>query len=154
MQPAYPIESTPSNPGVQDESLAASARNWNYRQFFIRPLKNLECIRDDSTADAVIRTVVGILCCAVSEKNARRLIRHLPNPLTLQTLRGVRQDPSPVSHDECVAVISRKFQVSPETAARLTQTVLDSVKCAVGEIILLESAKSLGEDWYRAAAGP
>lgn len=153
MQSEYPINDAGLNPGAKEGHFSTSTLNWNYRHFFIRPLKNLDCIPDESTADAVTRAVLGILCCAVSEKTARRLTRHLPNPLTLQSLRDVQQDSSPVSHDECIVAISRKFQISQENAARLTQTVLDSVKCAVGEIILTESAKALGEDWYRAATG-
>jgi hypothetical protein len=46
-----------------------------------------------------------------------------------------------------VTEISRQFQISEENALIVTQTVIRSVKSAVGGIILMEVAESLAEDW-------
>lgn len=153
MQPENQIVPTKWNTGAKSGISANPSRDWNYRQFFIRPLKNLDFIPDETTADAMARAVLGMLCSAVSEKNAGRLIRHLPNPLTVESLRGARTGSDPASHGQCVAEIARKFHIPEEHAVQLTRTVLLSTKCAVGEIILMEAAESLGEDWCQAVKG-
>lgn len=145
----------PNRAGARRSSgaLNHSLQHLNYQLFFIRPLRNLEFIRDEPTADAITRAVLRILSCAVSEEHARKLTRHLPDPLSMEILRGARKAPSPVSHGECVAAISEQFHISEENAVLLTQTVLGSTKCAVGQIILTEVMKSLGEDWCTAIEG-
>jgi hypothetical protein len=110
-------------------------------------LRSLEFVADASAADAYTRTVVKFLSGSASDKSARKLKRYLPVPLTTETLRDKKTAPASVSHAECVTEISRQFQISEEDALIVTQTVIRSVKSAVGGIILMEVAESLAEDW-------
>jgi hypothetical protein len=128
------------------ESLSFTRRQKYYR-FFIRPLESLEFVADASAADAYTRTVVKFLSGSATDKCARKLNRYLPVPLTTETLRDKETAPASVSHAECVTEISRQFQISEENALIVTQTVIRSVKSAVGGIILMEAAESLAEDW-------
>lgn len=124
-----------------------STRYRKYNRFFIRPLINLEFVADESAADAYTRTVVKFLSGSASDKSARKLSRYLPVPLTTETLRDKETAPASISHAECVTEISRQFRISEENASIVTQTVIGSVKSAVGWIVLTEVAESLAEDW-------
>jgi len=122
-------------------------QNGSYQNFFILPLKKLPIVKDDDTADAAAKAVMGILASAVSEEDARKLTEHLPDPLDMDTLRGMQAFSSPVSFEMAVIEIARQFQLSEEDAAELVKAVLGKAKAAVGQTTLMEVAGNLGEDW-------
>ncbi|HHP7236506.1 MAG TPA: DUF2267 domain-containing protein [Desulfobacterales bacterium] len=147
MRPGKRDATTEAGTNIEGGESLIFTRHQKYYRFFIRPLRSLEFVADESAADAYAHAVLKFLSCAASEKNARKLVRYLPDPLTIEILRDTETASTSVSHAECVTEISRQFRMSEQNASIVTQTVIRSVKSAVGGIILMEVAESLAEDW-------
>ncbi|MDZ4723048.1 MAG: hypothetical protein SGI97_03975 [candidate division Zixibacteria bacterium] len=63
-------------------------------QNFTQKVRQLGYIQDDRTADAAVKTVLGLLTTYVQEPQARNLTEKLPSELSFERLRGHMSDPN------------------------------------------------------------
>jgi uncharacterized protein (DUF2267 family) len=93
----------------------------------------LDFAGDPHVADSMVQTVLGILFSSVDESAARHLAEHLPEPLTVEALRGhaVRKD-APAFQDY-VREVRKEFGLSDDQAFELIDHVARVTHEAVGE---------------------
>lgn len=116
-------------------------------QEIIRRVKELDFIGDEETADAAVKAVLGILASRLDEVQARRLTESLPEPLTLERLRGHQKRIEEISVAQYIAEIGTQFKISTDQANTLINTVLHIAKEATGDGVLVEIENRLPSDW-------
>jgi uncharacterized protein with GYD domain len=99
-------------------------------QSFLDELKRCEFIRDEATADAAGKAVLGILASSMDEGEAHLLTRFLPEPLTLERLRGHQARQLGLTTPQFVEEIRRQFKLRDREAGLLILTVLNAAKAA------------------------
>ena len=114
---------------------------------FIEDVMSLGFISDEYTADAAVKATLGILASKMKEEEAKKLTAELPDPLTLEKLRGHQQRVTPTTVEQYIEEISDEFLLNHEEARELVDTVLHTAKDAVGGETLSEIEKKLPPDW-------
>lgn len=116
-------------------------------QEFIQPVQKLGFIGDPDQADAAAKAVLGILASRLEPDDARRLTEKLPEPLTLDRLRGHQVRTPDLSVDQYVAEIATKFRLNHEQASELVDTVLHEAWEAAGDGTMNDIRAKLPPDW-------
>lgn len=107
-------------------------------QRFVEGVKRLSFIRTDEKADAAIKAVLGILASSMNSEQAEKFTAKLPEPLTLQSLRGHQARPLDITIEEFFDEIGAQFKLNPDQAKILVDTVFRLAKGAVGEDTITE----------------
>jgi uncharacterized protein (DUF2267 family) len=116
-------------------------------QEFIDDIKVLDFIKDDNTADAAIKAVLGIMAGSIKEEDAKFITGALPEPLRYQKLRGHRKQMTAVTFEQCISRIAQEFDMNESRARILTDTVLRSTRAALGGDRLGQVEEILPESW-------
>lgn len=114
---------------------------------FIDDVSDLDFIQDRDIADAAVKAVLGILASRVKESEAKKLTEDLPDPLTLERLRGHQRRVTPISAEQFVDEIGAQFSLNRDQARELVNTVLHTAKDAVAEETISELEEKLPSDW-------
>lgn len=120
-----------------------------YRDFIDR-VKKLQFIQDEQTADAAVKSVLGILTSRMQETQAYNLTEKLPQQLDLETLRGHQEHPTNLSINEYAGVISQQFNLSLDQSRELINTVWQTAKETVGTQRFAQLSKNVPGDWAEA----
>ncbi len=97
---------------------------------FVSELRTCEFIRDEGTADAAAKAVLGILAGSMDEEEARLLTRFLPEPFTLEALRGHQARRMGITTPQFIEEIRRQLKLGDKDAGLLILTVLNAAKKA------------------------
>jgi len=116
-------------------------------QEFLDDIKALDFIKDDRTADAAIRAVLGSMTGSIRKEDAAFITGALPGPLQLSTLKGGQKKRSPISFDQCISKIAQEFDMNESRARILTDTILRSTRAALGGDRLGQVEEILPESW-------
>ena len=100
---------------------------------FVDRAKDLDFIGSYERADGVIKAVLGILASSMDEEHAKKLTGRLPEPLTLERLRGHQARPVDITIEEFFSEIGAQFRINPDQAKKAVDTVFRLCKEAVGE---------------------
>lgn len=121
---------------------------------FIQKVRDLGFIKDDATADAAIKAVLGILTSDLREPQAHALTRMLPQPLNYQKLRGhQKRSAIVIPTQEYVAEIQAQFHLTADEAKKLITTILHVTKDSLDKDTLDELTTKLPPDWARLLQG-
>ena len=116
----------------------------------IKRISKLDFIKDDQTADAAVKAVLGILAGRLDEVQARKFTEKLPEPLTLEKLRGLERRVDPITVDYYISTIGTQFALTKDQASTLVQNVLHLAKEVTGDGVLVEIERFLPSDWAEA----
>ncbi|MHB9155522.1 MAG: DUF2267 domain-containing protein [Endomicrobiales bacterium] len=115
---------------------------------FIQEVRKLGFIKDQDSADAAVKAVLGILASRLKEPQARGLSARLPAPLDYEKLRSHQAKVAlMISVDEYLAELSSQFKITLDQAGQLARTVLHVAKQAVGSDTAAELEENLSPDW-------
>jgi uncharacterized protein (DUF2267 family) len=114
----------------------------DYEQM-IDQVRELDFVGDREKADATIKAVWGVIASAVDEDTAQELTGNLPDPLTLEKLRGHQVRPTRIRPDEFVTEMSRQFRLTEEQARQLIDRVLEVGKHALPEETIADLKEAL-----------
>lgn len=117
-----------------------------YREI-LDSVKNAAKIPDDSTADAAVKKVLGILASGLHEEQARKMAEALPEPLTYEKLRGYQTRPSRVEFDQFMEEVKGELRVSGEQAGDLVDCVFHAAKDTMGDETFNTILRDLPESW-------
>lgn len=109
----------------------------DYRSF-IEGVKKLSFIRTEEKADAAVKAVLGILASSMSSEQAEKFASRLPEPLSIEHLRGHQARPLDITIEEFFDEIGAEFRLGPDQAKILVDTVFRLAKAAVGEDTITE----------------
>jgi uncharacterized protein (DUF2267 family) len=118
-------------------------------QKLVDRVKELPFIDRPGLADASVKAVLGILASRLPEAEARRLADRLPEPLTLEKLRGHQRRPDDLSVDQYYGEIAKAFNMTGSQADQIVRTVLKAARRGIGRAALEEIAAALPDDWTR-----
>jgi uncharacterized protein (DUF2267 family) len=107
-------------------------------QRFLDGVKRLQFIRTEQEADAAIKAVLGILASSMNQEQAEKFASRLPEPLTIKTLRSHQARPLDITIEEFFDEIGAEFNLNPDQAKKLVDTVFRLTKDAVGEETITE----------------
>lgn len=116
---------------------------------YIKQVTDLEFIKDEQTADAAIKAVLGILASRMEEEDARKLCQSLPQPLDCNILRGHQVRPLEISVDQYFIEIGNQFNLDYNQARVLVTRVLHCVKESLERPVIDEVEEGLPGDWSR-----
>lgn len=107
-------------------------------QRFLDGVKRLQFIRTEAAADAAIKAVLGILASSMNQEQAEKFASRLPEPLNIKTLRSPQSRPIDITIEEFFDEIGAEFNLNPDQAKKLVDTVFRLTKNAVGEETITE----------------
>ncbi len=116
-------------------------------QEFIQRARELDFIEDDTTADAAVKAVLGIMATTLDQTHAQRVAQALPEPLSLWRLRGHQQREHTIPLNEAIDVVAGQFRFSHEESDQLFHEIIACTREALPEEIVLEAQQNLPEDW-------
>ena len=85
-------------------------------------IQSLDFIEDRETADAAMKAVLGIYMSSIDEDRARKLAENLPEPLTLENLRGQQRTKTQVTPEQ---YLQDQFSISRAQTRELIPTVFN-----------------------------
>jgi len=101
-------------------------------------VESLDFIPDESTANAAIKAVLGIMLSSMRQEDAQRVAHAFPEPLTLERLRGHQIRPIRISPDYYITELALQFRFTHEQAAQLASTILHEVKSLIPEDVRID----------------
>ena len=116
-------------------------------QDFIDEVEELEFIEDREISEAAVKAVLGIMVSHIDEELAYKIVRRLPDPLTMEKLRGRQTRVVPITVDEYVAEISALFKLDEDRARQVIDAVLHVAKAIAGDGEFDELRKKMPGDW-------
>ncbi|MFA5517361.1 MAG: DUF2267 domain-containing protein [Desulfuromonadales bacterium] len=114
---------------------------------FVNAASGLSFIQDKELAEAAVKAVIGILASRLEEPEAQRLVATLPDPLSLENLRGHQAKVTDLSVDNYYGSLASQFDITAEQAQVLAVTILRLVKEALDTDGMRQIERSLPEDW-------
>jgi hypothetical protein len=115
-----------------------------------RRVRKLDFIRNDQTADAAVKAVLGILASRLNDEQAHKLAEKFPEHIVLNRFGSDDRSMQPVSVSEYTAGISAQYKISVHQARTLVRNVLYFAKVASGDSFILDIKKGLPIDWAEA----
>lgn len=88
---------------------------------------------DEQQADAAVKAAMGILASRMTEEDAKEFANYLPEPLTLDKLRGHQRYQNQVSPKDHFQVLATQFNIDAEEAERMVKDVLQTAKESLSE---------------------
>lgn len=122
------------------------AQEISYQQF-VDEVNRFEFIEDIEMADAVVKAVLGIVASRMEEGPAREFIVKLPEPLTIQKLRGHQVNITEISAGQYIDEIMEMFDLNEDQAMEVIKRVWHVTKQAVGEEVMHDVEDALPFDW-------
>ena len=101
-------------------------------QDFIEEVKGLDFIKDDATADAAIKAILGTLASSMDEASARQMTENLPEPLTYEKLRSHQAHINVFTSGNFLKQIADQFNLNMDQVDRLIHTVINLANGATG----------------------
>ena len=83
----------------------------------------------------------------MDEANAHEFTRCLPEPLTLDLLRGHQENPPQISVEDAVTTLLQQFHISREQARELFTSVTHFSRDVAGRQSFEKAAQQLPPDW-------
>jgi len=121
----------------------------DYQKYLSRVM-TFDFIPDYASADAAVKATLGLLASELDEPAARELTKNLPEPLTLERLRGHQKKTSEnISFAEYIQEIGAQFHLSMPQTSELVDTVLQITKEAIDDRVRSEILHKLPQDWSR-----
>jgi uncharacterized protein (DUF2267 family) len=114
---------------------------------FVNAAASLSFMPDEETAEAAVKAVLGILASRLEEPEAQRLVSTLPEPLSLENLRGHQMNATELTVEQYYGTLATQFGITSDQAQVLAVTVLRLVKEALDVEGMREVERSLPEDW-------
>lgn len=121
----------------------------NYSEI-IRRVRRLDFIRNDETAAAAVKAVLGTLAGRLNDEHARKLAEKFPEHLAHDGFGDERRTLEPLSVKDYTTNVCAQFKLSQHQARTLMRTVLYFTKEASGDTVILDIKKSLPTDWAEA----
>lgn len=118
----------------------------NYNDL-VQSVNNLDFVRDEQMADAIIKATLGIVASNMSEADAREFTRPLPEPLTVDKLRSHQENPNNVSPDEHIQQICNQFGLDERQAEEVVQNVFSLTKRNLPENQAGDWLNRLDNEW-------
>ncbi len=109
-------------------------------------VRKCEFISDPEKADSAVKAVLGILASSLEEDEARKLTESLPEPLTLDRLRGHQARPLRIYLTQLISEIGEEFKLTDSQAALLIMTVLRKTERALDNPELKACLKEFSDD--------
>jgi uncharacterized protein (DUF2267 family) len=103
--------------------------------------------------DAAVKAVCGILASRMDEASAREFTSRLPEPLTLDLLRGHQENPPNISVEDAATTLVQQFHISREQARELFASVTRFARDVAGREIFDKAAQHLSPDWSKLFTG-
>ena len=94
----------------------------------LQKVQELDFVSNKDTADAMIKSVLGHLASRMKEAQARKFTQDLPQPLSLEKLRGHQVNNPTISLDQFVNDLRDQFHITNEQVQSLIKTILHTVK--------------------------
>lgn len=116
-----------------------------YRRFIAR-VEALPFVADWRQADAQTKAVLGMLASNLDPALARRLTDRLPDPLTLNRLRGHQVRTERLSAEDYLAELQSQFGISREQAHQLVLTVLEAARESAGKCTFDQVADNIAPE--------
>jgi uncharacterized protein (DUF2267 family) len=113
----------------------------------VNAVQDFEFIKDEETAGAAVKAVLGVLASRLEENVARELANSLPKQLDYGTLRGRQMYVTNVSVQQYLEIIAKQFNLGHDDAWRLVRTVLHTVKDGIAEEVIDDIQEALPTDW-------
>jgi uncharacterized protein (DUF2267 family) len=113
----------------------------------VKAVQDFEFIKDEETAGAAVKAVLGVLASRLEENVARELANSLPKQLDYGTLRGRQMYVTNVSVQQYLEIIAKQFNLGHDDAWRLVRTVLHTVKDGIAEEVIDDIQEALPTDW-------
>ncbi len=117
-----------------------------YEIMLNRVRRELEFVPGREMADAALKAIWGIIVSSLDEPLAQRVTHELPEPLTLERLRGHQQRPVAPSCEELIAEIRTQFSLTHEQADELVKTCIKTGEQMLGDQILYDLKGSVPEE--------
>ena len=95
-------------------------------------VSSLDFVTDRDMADAATKAVLGIMTSNMKEDEAREFTAKLPDPLTLERLRGHQARVEHIAVYEFVIEIGNQFKLNNEQSRLLINKVLEAVEKVTG----------------------
>jgi uncharacterized protein (DUF2267 family) len=115
----------------------------------VSAVKELQFIKDKSTAEAAVKAVLGVLVSRLEEEVAKDFAETLPKPLDFDTLRGRQVNVTEVSVQQYRDTIAEQFHLELDEAWQLVRTVLHIVRDGLSDEIIEDIQETLPSDWQR-----
>jgi uncharacterized protein (DUF2267 family) len=113
-----------------------------YTQFLDRA-RRMEFVKDP---DAAVKAVYGVLASRLEENDARQFTERLPEPLTIDKLRG-QQVPTRISVDDALTSLAEQLHISRGQAGKLLMSLTRFARESIGREVFEQAAKNLPENW-------
>lgn len=94
----------------------------------IESINNLEFVENKDQADAAVKATLGRLLSALDEDGAKEISEFLPEPLSLETLRGHQENNLKINRQEFIEEISTEFNLDNNKAEELVKSVFKVTK--------------------------
>lgn len=117
---------------------------------FLQDIESLDFVKDEDTADAAIKAVLGMMSSSLQEADAKKITAALPEPLNISKLRGHQAYPTPLSFEDGVRQIAQQFHMDETHAGTLVNAILRSTRAALGGEKLGQAEDILSESWSSA----
>ena len=117
-----------------------------YEQFK-QSVRDLDFIGDEQTADAAVKAVLGVLVSRLDEDEAQRVTDHLPEPLTIDTLRGHQATPTTTPAPDYFNVIADQFHIDTNQASDVIARILRLTHDSLPDDERRRMIEHLPEDW-------
>ena len=117
---------------------------------FLKAVEEMDFIESREHADSVIKGVFGILASELDEAHAKILTERLPEPLTMEKLRGMQKYRLRISFDQYLEEISGEFGIARDQAEKLVDALFGMMLESVDMDAFNEIKSNLPDDWVRA----
>lgn len=114
-----------------------------------RRVRRLDFIRNEQTADAAVKAVLGILASRLNEEHARKITGKAEFLLQDRASDDQKRIQT-ITVAEHISQVRSQFKLTIHQARILVRNVLYFAKEASGETALAEIRKSLPADWSEA----
>ena len=114
---------------------------------FTQSTRNLDFIHDDSTADAAVKAVFGVMTSKMGEEQAKEFISFFPGPWPYDKLRSHQERPTEIDPNEYMEVIASQFDLNRQQAEELVRNLLHTTKENLPEEKVASWESMLPEDW-------
>jgi uncharacterized protein (DUF2267 family) len=113
----------------------------------IANVRKLEFMPDESTADAMVKAVLGHLARQMEERSARAFARDLPEQINYNVLLGHQTHPFSISLERVARNLKHQFRITSEQATSLITSVLRQAKTGVPNGRVHCWAEGLPHEW-------
>lgn len=116
-------------------------RNW------VKAVNDLSFIENEETAGAAVKAAFGIIASMMDDEEVKRFTEALPEPLTLEKLRGHQISALKVKPAEYIEQMATQFNLDSSQARELVQTIIHTTKVNLSGDKVREWKAYLPQEW-------